>query len=88
MLTSKMEQKGGLVLFSLPSAVHRVDLRNRYPVCSAWSFAIKRGRGTVVVNVAAHQQPGLGTRRVSLGCLSSTLASATLCNQGLGARDP
>ncbi|MFS8904597.1 transposase [Synechococcus sp. H60.4] len=88
MLTYKIEQKGGLVLF-LPTqtlkpsqrcpecgAVHKewAELSNRYHVCSACGFAIPRDRGTVMVfyNVATNQQPGLGTRLVSLGCFSST----------------
>ncbi|MFS8884642.1 RNA-guided endonuclease InsQ/TnpB family protein [Synechococcus sp. H70.2] len=88
MLTYKIEQKGGLVLF-LPTqtlkpsqrcpqcgAVHKewADLSNRYHVCSACGFAIPRDRGTVMVlyNVAANRQPGLGTSLVSLGCFSST----------------
>ncbi len=88
LLTYKIEQKGGLVLF-LPTqtlkpsqrcpkcgAVHKewAELSNRYHVCSACGFAIPRDRGTVMVlyNVATNQQPGLGTRLVSLGCLSST----------------
>jgi len=88
MLTYKIEQKGGLVLF-LPTqtlkpsqrcpkcgAVHKewADLSNRYHVCSACGFAIERDRGTVMVfyNVATNQQPGLGTSLVSLGCFSST----------------
>ncbi|MFS8877631.1 transposase [Synechococcus sp. H55.8] len=88
LLTYKIEQKGGLVLF-LPTqaikpsqrcpkcgAVHKewADLSNRYHVCSACGFAIERDRGTVMVmfNVATNQQPGLGTRLVSLGCFSST----------------
>ncbi|MFS8916699.1 transposase, partial [Synechococcus sp. H55.7] len=96
LLTYKIEQKGGLVLF-LPTqtlkpsqrcpkcgAVHKewAELSNRYHVCSACGFAIPRDRGTVMVfyNVATNwtpsrcreQQPGLGTRLVSLGCFSST----------------
>ncbi|MFS8886383.1 RNA-guided endonuclease InsQ/TnpB family protein [Synechococcus sp. H70.2] len=88
MLTYKIEQKGGLVLF-LPTqtlkpsqrcpkcgAVHKewAELSNRYHVCSACGFAIPRDRGTVMVlyNVATNQQPGLGTSLVSLGCFSST----------------
>ncbi|MFS8886161.1 RNA-guided endonuclease InsQ/TnpB family protein [Synechococcus sp. H70.2] len=88
MLTYKIEQKGGLVLF-LPTqtlkpsqrcpkcgAVHKewADLSNRYHVCPACGFAIERDRGTVMVlyNVALNRQPGLGTSLVSLGCFSST----------------
>ncbi|MFS8885438.1 RNA-guided endonuclease InsQ/TnpB family protein [Synechococcus sp. H70.2] len=96
MLTYKIEQKGGLVLF-LPTqtlkpsqrcpqcgAIHKewADLSHRYHVCPACGFAIPRDRGTVMVlyNVATNwtpsrcreQQPGLGTRLVSLGCFSST----------------
>ncbi|MFS8912709.1 zinc ribbon domain-containing protein, partial [Synechococcus sp. B60.2] len=88
LLTYKIEQKGGLVLF-LPTqtlkpsqrcpkcdAIHKewADLSNRYHVCPTCGFAIERDRGTVMVfyNVATNQQPGLGTRLVSLGCFSST----------------
>ncbi|MFT0812386.1 RNA-guided endonuclease InsQ/TnpB family protein, partial [Synechococcus sp. OH20] len=88
MLTYKIEQKGGLVLF-LPTqtlkpsqrcpqcgAIHKewAEPSNRYHVCSACGFAIPRDRGTVMVfyNVATNQQPGLGTSLVSLGCFSST----------------
>ncbi|WP_414352258.1 zinc ribbon domain-containing protein [Synechococcus sp. H55.4] len=72
-------------------AVHKewAELSNRYHVCSACGFAIPRDRGTVMVfyNVATNQQPGLGTSLVSLGCFSSTMASATLCEQRPGTRD-
>ncbi len=88
MLTYKIEQKGGLVLF-LPTqtikpsqrcprcgAVHKewAELSSRYHVCSACGFEIGRDRGSVMVmyNVALNQQPGLGTSLVSLGCFSST----------------
>ncbi|MFS8861765.1 transposase, partial [Synechococcus sp. H55.5] len=73
MLTYKIEQKGGLVLF-LPTqtlkpsqrcpkcgAVHKewAELSNRYHVCSACGFAIPRDRGTVMVfyNVATNWTP-------------------------------
>ncbi|MFS8859405.1 zinc ribbon domain-containing protein, partial [Synechococcus sp. H60.1] len=88
LLTYKIEQKGGLVLF-LPTqtlkpsqrcpqcgAVHKewAELSNRYHVCPACGFATPRDRGTVMVlyNVAVNRQPGLGTSLVSLGCFSST----------------
>ncbi|MFS8966336.1 RNA-guided endonuclease InsQ/TnpB family protein, partial [Synechococcus sp. H55.4] len=73
LLTYKIEQKGGLVLF-LPTqtlkpsqrcpkcgAVHKewAELSNRYHVCSACGFAIPRDRGTVMVlyNVATNWTP-------------------------------
>ncbi|MFS8914441.1 transposase, partial [Synechococcus sp. H55.7] len=73
LLTYKIEQRGGLVLF-LPTqtlkpsqrcprcgAVHKewADLINRYHVCSACGFAIPRDRGTVMVlyNVATNWTP-------------------------------
>ena len=91
MITYKIEQKGGLVLMLPTQAlkplqrcpqcgaVHKewADLSNRYHVCSACGFEIPRDRGSVMVmyNVATNRQLGLGTILVSLGCLSTTMAT-------------
>jgi putative transposase len=92
MLSYKIEQKGGLVLqlptkIIKPSqrcpqcgAIHKewAALKNRYHICSDCSFEVPRDLGSAMVmyNVATHQQPGLGTSLVSLGCFSSTELTA------------
>jgi putative transposase len=100
MITYKIEQKGGLVLMLptqalKPSqrcpqcgAVHKewADLSNRYHVCSACGFEIPRDRGSVMVmyNVATNRQLGLGTSLVSLGCLSTTMATPRKLSKSCG----
>ncbi len=76
MVTYKIEQKGGLVLFLPTKKVkpsqrcpncgkvhkHWAELSNRYHICDGCGFEIPRDRGSVVVmyNVATNNQPGLG----------------------------
>ena len=93
MLAYKIEEKGGLMLVLPTQKVkpsqrcpncgkvhkHWAELSNCYHICDGCGWESKRDRGSVMVmyNVALNRQPGLGTRLVDCGCLSSTSETRT-----------